>query len=143
MLKVYRYFHSHKPLMYAIMAVSFLVFVFFGLKIKYEEDISSLLPTSSVESQLAFTSIELKDKIYLQVTSADEPLEPEILVERMDEFTDLLLANDSADDKKKEIEAAYQRYLTKQQEKEQAAKDKSDAEGEDAKKILDTNKKKE
>ena len=53
------------------------------------------------------------------------------------------LANDSADDKKKEIEAAYQRYLTKQQEKEQAAKDKSDAEGEDAKKILDTNKKKE
>ena len=50
---------------------------------------------------------------------------------------------DSADDKKKEIEAAYQRYLTKQQEKEQAAKDKSDAEGEDAKKILDTNKKKE
>lgn len=97
MLKVYRYFHSHKPLMYAIMAVSFLVFVFFGLKIKYEEDISSLLPTSSVESQLAFTSIELKDKIYLQVTSADEPLEPEVLVERMDEFTDLLLANDSAD----------------------------------------------
>ena len=96
MLRVYRYFHNHKPLMYLIMVASFLVFLFFGLKIKYEEDISSLLPTSSVESQLAFSSIELKDKVYLQVTSAEAPLEPEVLAERMDEFTELLLINDSA-----------------------------------------------
>lgn len=96
MLKVYRFFHSHRLLMYVVMTVSFLVFLYFGLKVKYEEDISSLLPTSSVESQLAFSSIELKDKVYLQVTSADEPLGPEVLAERMDEFTDLLLANDTA-----------------------------------------------
>ena len=82
--------------MYLIMAVTTLVFAFFGLKLKYEEDISTLLPTSSVESQLAFSSIELKDKIYLQVTSADEQLPPEILAERMDEFTDLLFEKDSS-----------------------------------------------
>ena len=78
------------------LVASFVVFLFFGLKIKYEEDISTLLPTSSVESQLAFSSIELKDKIYLQMASAEEPLEPETLAERMDEFTDMLLENDSA-----------------------------------------------
>ena len=79
-----------------LMVASFLVFLFFGLKVRYEEDISSLLPTTSVESQLAFSSIELKDKVYLQVTSSGEALEPEVLAERMDAFTDLLLANDSA-----------------------------------------------
>ena len=79
-----------------ILGVSFVVFLFFGLQVKYEEDISTLLPSSDVESQLAFSSIELKDKIYLQVTSADEPLGAEVLAERMDAFTDMLFAKDSS-----------------------------------------------
>ena len=95
-LPIYRFFNSHKGLMYLVLAVTAAVFLFFGLKVRYEEDLSSLLPTSSVESQLAFSSIELKDKIYLQVTSADEALEPEALGERMDEFTDLLFEKDTA-----------------------------------------------
>ncbi|MCR5658032.1 MAG: MMPL family transporter [Bacteroidales bacterium] len=94
-LPLYRYFSSHKPLMYIVLAVTSFLFLFFGLKLTYEEDISKLLPSSSVESQLAFSSIELKDKIYLQVTSADEPLSPESLCERMDEFIALLFEKDS------------------------------------------------
>ncbi len=94
-LPIYRYFSEHKALMYIIMAITTLVFLFFGLRLKYEEDISRLLPSSSVESQLAFTSIQLKDKIYIQVTSADEPLSPEVLCERTDEFVDLLFEKDS------------------------------------------------
>ncbi len=93
---IYRYFSNHKLFMYLIMAVSTIVFLFFGLRLHFEEDISKLLPSSSVESQLAFTSIELKDKIYLQVTSADEPLSPEMLCERTDEFIDMLFEKDSA-----------------------------------------------
>ena len=95
LLPIYRYFENHKPLMYIVLAVSFLVFLFFGLKLKYEEDISKLLPSSSVESQLAFTSIQLKDKVYIQVTSADEPLSPETLCERTDAFIDFLYEEDS------------------------------------------------
>ena len=95
-LPLYRYFSNHKPLMYIILTITALVFLFFGLQLKYEEDISRLLPTSSVESQLAFTSIELKDKIYIQVTSAGEPLTPETLCERTDEFIDLLFEKDSS-----------------------------------------------
>ena len=92
---IYRYFNQHKPLMYVLMVVSAVVFLFFGLKLHYEEDITKLLPESSVESQLAFSSIELKDKIYIQVTSADEPLSPEVLAERTEEFVDLLFEKDS------------------------------------------------
>ena len=92
---LYRYFNNHKVLMYLIMVVSFLVFIFFGLGLHFEEDISKLLPTSSVESQLAFSSIQLKDKIYLQVTSADEPVSPNVLAQRTDEFINLLYEKDS------------------------------------------------
>ena len=92
---LYRFFHNHKALMYIIMIVSTLVFLFFGLQLHYEEDISKLLPSSDVESQLAFSSIQLKDKIYIQVTSADEPLTTDQLTERTEEFIDLLYKNDS------------------------------------------------
>ena len=93
---IYRFFHNHKVLMYLLMALSALVFLVFGLRLKFEEDITKLLPSSSVESQLAFSSIELKDKIYIQVTSADEPLLPELLCERTDEFVELLFEKDSS-----------------------------------------------
>ena len=35
----------------------FVIFLIFGLKLHFEEDISKLLPNSNVESQLAFSSI--------------------------------------------------------------------------------------
>ena len=81
--------------MYIILVATSLLFLYFGLQLKYEEDISKLLPESSVESQLAFSSIELKDKIYIQVTSAAEPVGPEVLAERTEEFIDLLYEKDS------------------------------------------------
>ena len=95
-LPIYHYFSKHKSLMWVILAVTSVVFVVFGLQLHYEEDITKLLPSSSVESQLAFSSIELKDKIYIQVESAGEPLSPEVLGERTDEFVDLLFEKDSS-----------------------------------------------
>ncbi len=95
-LPIYHYFSKHKSLMWVILAVTSVVFVVFGLQLHYEEDITKLLPSSSVESQLAFSSIELKDKIYLQVESAGDPLPPEVLGNRIDEFVDLLFERDSS-----------------------------------------------
>ena len=95
-IPIYRFFHTHKILMYLIMAATALVFLFFGLRLHFEEDIAKLLPTSSVESQLAFSSIQLKDKIYIQVTSANEPLSTDVLAERTEEFVDLLYEKDSS-----------------------------------------------
>ena len=95
-LPIYYFFKKHKPLMYAILAATSIIFIFFGIKVKYEEDISRLLPTSSVESELAFSSIGLKDKIFVQVTSADERLDAATLANRTDAFIELLQSKDSA-----------------------------------------------
>ena len=95
-LPIYYFFKKHKPLMYAILVATSIIFIFFGIKVKYEEDISRLLPTSSVESELAFSSIGLKDKIFVQVTSADERLDAATLANRTDAFIELLQSKDSA-----------------------------------------------
>ena len=94
-LPIYRFFCKHKPLMYIILVATSLVFIFFGLKVKYEEDVSRLLPTSSVESELAFSSIGLKDKIFIQVSSAGDRMEPAELASRTDAFIELLQERDS------------------------------------------------
>ena len=95
-LPIFHYFHKNKVLLYVLMTVSFVVFLCFGLRLHFEEDISKLLPESSVESQLAFSSIQLKDKIYIQVTSADEPVSTDVLAQRTDEFVELLFEMDSS-----------------------------------------------
>ena len=96
-LSIYRYFRSHKALMWIVMLVSAAVFAFYGLQMKYDEDISSLLPSSDVESQLAFSSIGLKDKIYIQVAPADgAELTTDELGELMDELCGMLAERDTA-----------------------------------------------
>ncbi|MBQ7457799.1 MAG: hypothetical protein IJS70_01365, partial [Bacteroidales bacterium] len=95
-LPIYHFFRKHKPLMWILLVATSVLFLFFGLKVKYEEDISRLLPTSSVESELAFGSIGLKDKIFIQVTSAGERLDVATLAERTDAFMELLQSKDTA-----------------------------------------------
>lgn len=94
---IYRFFRSHKALLYVLLALSTLVFVFFGTKLRYEEDVAKLLPRSSVESELAFSDIGLKDKIFVQITSADAetPLDTWTLSDYIDEFTGALEQRDT------------------------------------------------
>lgn len=94
-IPIYRFFKGRQVLMYLIMAVTFLVFMFFGLQLHFEEDITKLLPSSSVESQLAFGSIGLKDKVFIQVTSSGDRLAPEEIGEMTDAFVDMLFERDS------------------------------------------------
>ena len=94
-LPIYRYFCKHKPFMYILLVATSALFLFFGLKVKYEEDVSKLLPTSSVESELAFSSIGLKDKVFIQVTSAGEKLDAPTLAQRTDAFIELIQKKDS------------------------------------------------
>ena len=80
--------------MYVLMISSALVFVYFGSKVKYEEDITRLLPSSSVESELAFSSIGLKDKIFIQITSSGDRLSAEELADCTDVFVEMLQERD-------------------------------------------------
>ena len=96
-LPLYHYFQKHRGLLYLLLAGSFLLFLFFGLKLRYEEDIVKLLPRSSTDNELAFSDIGLKDKVFIQVTSADpaNPLDPATLGAYMDEFCEALQQQDS------------------------------------------------
>ncbi len=85
---LYRYFKAHKPLMYVLMLVSLAVFVFFGLKVRYEEDMSKLLPAwGTNDSGLVFGNLKVKDKVFIQMTGE----EPSVMAEYMDELMDSIL----------------------------------------------------
>ena len=96
-LPIYHFFKDRKALMYILMIASALVFVWFGLHIRLEEDIIKLLPRSSIDNELAFSEIELKDKVFIQVTSRDpeHPVPASELGAAVEEFCDILEQKDS------------------------------------------------
>ena len=96
-LPIYHFFRSHKALLYISLIVSTLVFAFFGAKLRYEEDVAKLLPRSSVDSELAFSDIGLKDKIFIQITSADpeQTLDTWTLSDYIDEYVAAVQQRDS------------------------------------------------
>ena len=98
-IAIYRFFEKKKSLMYGLLILSSVIFVYFGSKVQYEENIAKLLPQTDVatESGLAFGNLRVKDKIFIQLTSAeDEPIAPETLAEYCDELVERLLEKDTA-----------------------------------------------
>lgn len=87
-VRLYRFFQKKKILLYTLLIVSSIVFIFFGVKIHFEEDLSQLLPsTGSDDSGLVFGNLKVKDKIFMQMTGA----EPEVLTGYVDELMDSIL----------------------------------------------------
>ena len=95
---LYRFFERHRILMYLTIVVTTLVFVWFGLKVRFEEDITKLIPsTGSSEKGLAFGSLRVKDKIFVQIAARDrsQGVELDRLIECTDEFAETLRRRDS------------------------------------------------
>ena len=98
-ITIYRFFEKKKTLMYGLLILSSVIFVYFGSKVQYEENIAKLLPQTDVaaESGLAFGNLRVKDKIFIQLTSAtDDAMTPELLAEYCDELVESLLEKDTA-----------------------------------------------
>ena len=98
-IAIYRFFEKKKALMYGLLIFSSVIFVYFGSKVQYEENIAKLLPQTdaATESGLAFGNLRVKDKIFIQLTSAtDEPVAPETLAAYCDEFIETILQKDTA-----------------------------------------------
>ena len=98
-IAIYRFLEKKKALMYGLLILSSVIFVYFGSKVQYEENIAKLLPQTdaATESGLAFGNLRVKDKIFIQLTSAtDEAVAPETLAEYCDELVGRLLEKDSA-----------------------------------------------
>lgn len=97
-LALYHFFQRNKVLMYALMLVSTLVFVYFGLKLEYEENIVKLLPKSqnAAASEMAFENLRVKDKIFIEFVGKEQVLLPEDLAVYSDDFFATLLEQDTA-----------------------------------------------
>ncbi|MDE7127447.1 MAG: hypothetical protein K2O58_06100, partial [Bacteroidales bacterium] len=95
-IAIYRFLEKRRPLMWMSLLGSLAIFVFFGLKVNYEEDISKLLPASDAaeETGLAFSNLKVKDKIFIQILGKDGDIEPSVLAEYSDEFVDGLYGRD-------------------------------------------------
>ncbi len=91
-VKIYQFFKQHKVLMHTLLIVTTVVFAFFGLKIKLEEDMSKLLPsTNSNESGVVFNNLKVKDKIFVQMTGKS----PEVMTGYIDELMDSIMVCDT------------------------------------------------
>lgn len=98
LVPLYRFFERHRILMYLTIAVTALVFIWFGLKVHFEEDITKLIPsTGSSEKGLAFGSLRVKDKIFVQIAARDrsQGVDLDRLIECTDEFAETLRQRDS------------------------------------------------
>jgi len=98
-IAIYRFFEKKKVLMYGLLILSSVIFVYFGSKVQYEENIAKLLPQTDevTESGLAFGNLRVKDKIFIQLTSAtDEAIAPETLAEYCGELAESLVEKDMA-----------------------------------------------
>ena len=98
-IAIYRFFEKKKALMYGLLIISSVIFIYFGSKVQYEENIAKLLPQTdaATESGLAFGNLRVKDKIFIQLTSAtDEPVAPETLAAYCDEFIETIQQKDTA-----------------------------------------------
>lgn len=80
--------------MYTLLISSTILFVVFGLKVEYEEDISKLLPQTekASESGLAFSKLRVKDKIFIQFVGKEQTADLELV----DSFFEELLEKDTA-----------------------------------------------
>ena len=98
-IAIYRFFEKKKALMYGLLILSSVIFIYLGSKVQYEENIAKLLPQTdaATESGLAFGNLRVKDKIFIQLTSAtDEPVAPETLAAYCDEFIETIQQKDTA-----------------------------------------------
>ena len=100
-VKLYRFFRTHKAVFIISLVGSAILFSFFALKLQFEENIIKLLPQTdkSQDCAVAFGNIKVKDKVFLEIKSADSPssspLPPDSLASAMDSFMALLQERDT------------------------------------------------
>ena len=98
-IKIFRFFQRHRISLYLLMILSFVVFVYYGVQLAYEENISKLLPSTDktkIEG-LAFTELKVREKIFIQLVSVDGKTDVNELIEASDRLVDSLLVYDATD----------------------------------------------
>src|SRR5436190_7840003 len=92
LLHIYDYFKKHQPALYIVFAVIFLLTGWFAWQVKFEEDISKILPKDKKIEKLnqVFQNSKFMDKLVVTVSLKDTtaPASPDSLVAFADEFVE-------------------------------------------------------
>ena len=89
LLSIYHYFSKNRGIFYAVFVGIFLVIGYFALQVKFEEDISKILPKDKKIEKLneIFQNSKLIDKLVIMVSLKDQrAVDPDSLVNFADEF---------------------------------------------------------
>lgn len=89
LLSIYSYFARHRGVFYLVFAASFLLVAFFALQVKFEEDISKVIPKDKKTEKLTeiFQNSKFIDKLVIMVSLKDTTTaRPDSLVAFADEF---------------------------------------------------------
>ena len=90
LLHIYNYFQKRQPALYVVFAVIFLLAGWFAMQVKFEEDISKILPNDKKIEKLnqVFQNAKFMDKLVVTVSLKDTttPAQPDSLVAFADEL---------------------------------------------------------
>lgn len=96
-ISLYRYLEKHKTFMWLLMAISAIAFGLLASRIHFEENLIALFPETetSHETNLAFSNMKVKDKIFVEFHAKDGVDMPrEELAQAVDAYLDSLMAHD-------------------------------------------------
>lgn len=98
--QVYNFFEKHRPAFFITMAASFLLLGYFAMQVKFEEDISRILPKDKKIEKLneVFQNSKFMDKLVVTVSLKDTlaPAQPDSLVAFAGAFVEKLQEKRSA-----------------------------------------------
>src|ERR1700712_2984888 len=89
LLSIYRYFAKNRGIFYVVFAISFAFVTFFALQVKFEEDISKIMPKDKKIEKLneIFQNSKFIDKLVIMVSLKDTAAaNPDSLVAFAEEF---------------------------------------------------------
>ncbi|MCQ2200217.1 MAG: MMPL family transporter [Paludibacteraceae bacterium] len=97
-LAIYHFFQKNKLLMWIVMLLSFAFFLFTGLQMRYEEDITRLLPQTPNENgeSLVFSNLKVKDKVYIVFQPKADSVDVDKMSALCDEYMNTLQERDSS-----------------------------------------------
>lgn len=99
LIRIYRFFRSHRGICWLSMAALFVFFGYYATRIHLEEDIDKLMPSSKNEdgtTKLAFANLKIKDKTFLLFEKVSKETEYSDLIAVCDSFIDTVTTRDSA-----------------------------------------------
>ncbi|MEG1290407.1 MAG: 1-acyl-sn-glycerol-3-phosphate acyltransferase [Bacteroidales bacterium] len=92
---IYDYFNGRKTLLFLLLAGSLAIMLYFAVKVKFEEDVTSFFPNSKDDAKTlsVFKNLKVKDKIFIIFSNPYNSNNPDRLIEASENYVKKLTAS--------------------------------------------------